>query len=158
MSHQTLRSALAIGLTLAVALLAAPDGLRAAEGDLDLPGVDGGRLTAKDLAAGDTVIVVWASWSPRGRDLGERVQAIAARWGKRARVVTVNFQESPAKAREFARAQKLEVPVYLDRDTLFAKRYTVTSLPFLVVVRSGETAFAGKLPADADAAIGQALR
>lgn len=158
MSSKAIGLELAIGLTLALVLGGVPGGLWAAEGQLDLPGLDGGKLTAKDLASGDTVIVVWASWSPRSRDVGERVAAIAERWGGRARVVTVNFQESPAKAREFARSQKLEVPVYLDRDAAFAKRYAVTSLPFLLVVRKGETAFEGKLPADADAAIAAALR
>lgn len=158
MTHTSIRRALSIGLALGVALSGAANELRAAEGDLDLPGLEGGQLTAKDLAAGDTILVVWASWSPRSRDIGARVGAIADRWGKRARVATVNFQESPAKAREFARAQQLGVPVYLDREAVFAKRHAVTSLPFLLVFRKGETAFAGKLPADADAVIGEALR
>lgn len=158
MSSKSTCCALALFLTLGAVLLGAPAELRAAEGELDLPGLDGGRLTAKELAAGDTIIVVWASWSPRSRDIGARVAAIAARWGKRARVVTVNFQESAEKARSFAREQQLDVPVYLDREAAFAKRYAVTSLPFLLVVRSGETPFAGKLPADPDAVIGQALR
>ena len=82
------------------------------------------------------------------RDLGKRLKDIVDRWGEHARVVTVNFQEKPEKARSFARKQGLAVPVYLDREAAFAKRYEVTSLPFLLVLGDGETTFAGKLPAE----------
>ena len=122
-----------------------------------LPGLAGDRLSERDLAEGATIVVVWASWSPRSRDLGERLAAIDKRWGKRARVISVNFQETPDKARAFVEGQKLRVPVYLDRDANFAKRHAVTSLPFLLVLVDGKTGFAGKLPADVDAAIGRAL-
>lgn len=150
------RAPLAPAVLLAVALLAAPWQPLAAE-DEGLPGLDGSRLTEASLSEGDTILVVWASWSPRSRDIGRRVAALAATWGARARVVCVNFQESADRARSFARAQAIEVPVYLDRDAAFAKRYAVTALPFLLVVSDGETAFAGRLPADPDAAIARAL-
>ncbi len=71
--------------------------------------------------------------------------------------MTVNFQEAPEKVRSFAREQQLTVPVYLDHDAAFAKRFAVTSLPFLLVLSNGETAFAGRLPADPDAVIRRAL-
>lgn len=151
------RASSALVLALAAVLLAAPARLTAAEDDEGLPGLDGGRLTVADLSKGTTIIVVWASWSPRSRDVGARVEALVARWGERARVVTVNFQEDADKARAFARKQRLSVPVYLDREATFAKRHSVTSLPFLLVVDGGETAFAGKLPADVDAVIERAL-
>jgi thiol-disulfide isomerase/thioredoxin len=127
-----------------------------AEGE-SLPSLAGAPLADKDLAEGTTIVVVWASWSPLSRDLGSRISAIARSWGDRARVITVNFQEDPAKARAFVEQQKLKVPVYLDRDAVFAKRYAVTSLPFLLVLENGKTSFAGKLPADADAVIRRSL-
>ncbi len=148
---------LPIGLLLLLALIVPPAQLRAADEDQGLPGLDGGRLTEADLAEGYTIIVVWASWSPRSRNLGERVQELEARWGKHARVITVNFQETPDKARVFVRKQRLAVPVYLDREAVFAKRYAVTSLPFLLVLGDGETEFAGKLPSDPDAVIERAI-
>lgn len=150
------RAALALALVLSAALVALPGGA-AADDDEGLPGLDGGRLTQADLAKGDTIIVVWASWSPRSRDIGSRVEALAARWGKRARVITVNFQEDAEKARAFARKQRLSVPVYLDVEATFAKRHAVTSLPFLLVLSEGETAFAGRLSADPDTTIERAL-
>lgn len=144
-------------LLLSVALLGTVAPLPAAEEAGALLGLEGERLTEADLADGATILVVWTSWSPRCRDVGERVERIAERWRERARVGTVNFQEDEATAREFARRQKIRVPVYLDRDAAFAKRHAVTSLPFLLVIEDGKAVFSGKLPADADGAIGRAL-
>src|SRR5947207_15784825 len=53
--------------------------------------VGGERLNEADLARGSTIVVVWASWSPRSRNIVERVGPLAGRWGSQARVVTVNF-------------------------------------------------------------------
>jgi thiol-disulfide isomerase/thioredoxin len=131
--------------------------LSAAETPAELTGIGGEKLTEADLAEGATILVVWASWSPRCRDIGKRVERIAARWGEKARVATVNFQEDEATARDFARRQRLAVPVYLDRNAVFAKRHGVSSLPFLLVIENGETSFSGKLPTDADAVLEREL-
>jgi thiol-disulfide isomerase/thioredoxin len=137
-------------------LLAAPAGAPA-QADVRLPGLDGGELTGAQLAHGSTVIVVFASWSPRCRDIVERVNALAGRWGSRARVVAVDFQEDPAAVREFLAGKKLAAPVFLDRDGEFSKAHAVTTLPGLVVFRDGAARYQGKLPADPDTTIGDAL-
>ncbi len=153
-NRTTIGTALLAGLLL-LAPASVPTAM--AEGE-SFPSLAGAPLAEKDLADGTTIVVVWASWSPRSRDLGARIDAIADSWGAKARVITVNFQEEPAKARAFVEQQKLKVPVYLDRDAVFAKRYAVTSLPFLVVLKDGKTGFAGKLPADVDTVIRRALQ
>jgi len=142
-----LRSA---ALTLATGLIAA--GALAA-GDVRLPGLHGGQLTSAELAKGDTVVVVWASWSPRCRDIVDRVNAIQSKWGARARVVAVDFQEDSSKIEEFLRGKNLAVPVYLDSDGAFSKSMAVTSLPGLVVFHGGNPTYQGKLPADVDATL-----
>jgi thiol-disulfide isomerase/thioredoxin len=134
--------------TLGLALLLSPAAAAAASGDVRLPGLSGGQLTSADLARGSVVLVVWAGWSPRCRDIVERVNAIQAGWGGRARVVTVNFQEETAAIEQFLAGKKLSVPVYLDRDGAFSKSHSVTALPGLIVFRDGEVRHAGKLPAD----------
>ena len=139
-----------VGAALAVAA-GIPPGVR-------LAGLGGGELTSGDLAKGKTLVVVWASWSPRCRDIVERANALDARWHGEARVVTVDFQEDPAAIRSFLKGKSLKPPVFLDRDGEFSKALAVTSLPGLVVVRDGEVRYQGRLPADADAAIGEALR
>jgi thiol-disulfide isomerase/thioredoxin len=120
-----------------------------------LRGLGGEQLSEGDLARGTTIIVVWASWSPRGRNIDGRVNALVDRWGRDARVVTVNFQEDRATVEEFLRGKSLRAPVFLDTDGAFSKKNAVTNLPGLLVIRDGNTAFRGKLPDDADAVIAE---
>lgn len=128
-----------------------PPGLR-------LPGLSGGELTSTELSRGTHVLVVWASWSPRCRDIVDRIQAIDARWGQRASVASVDFQEDRATVEGFLRGKSLRSPVYLDREGEFSKSLEVTTLPGLVVVRDGEVRFQGRLPADVDAVLDESLR
>jgi thiol-disulfide isomerase/thioredoxin len=141
-----LRSALVLLLALAA--------LPAAAQNLTLTGTDGSQLREADLAQGATVVVVWASWSPRGRDIDARVRSIASRWGSQARVVTVNFQEDDATVRQFLQDKPMNVPVYLDRDGAFAKKYAVTNLPGLVVFKDGGAVYRNRLPDDPDSVLG----
>jgi thiol-disulfide isomerase/thioredoxin len=128
-----------------------PPGLR-------LPGLRGGELTTRELEGGSHVLVVWASWSPRCRDIVDRIQAIEGKYGQRARVASIDFQEDPATVEEFLRGKSLRAPVYLDRDGEFSKSLEVTTLPGLVVVRDGEVRYQGKLPSDLDRVLGELLR
>ena len=143
---------------LSAALLAAP--LAAAElpPGLRLPGLRGGELSTRDLQRGSHVLVVWAAWSPRCRDIVDRIQAIEGKFGQRARVASIDFQEEPAAVEEFLRGKSLRSPVYLDRDGEFSKSLEVTTLPGLVVVRDGEVRYQGKLPADLDRVLDELLR
>ncbi len=134
-----------------VTLAAAPAGVR-------LPGLGGGELTSADLDRGAIVLVVWASWSPRCRDIVELANGIEQRWGSRARIVTVDFQEDPAAVEKFLRGKGLRVPVFLDRDGEFSKAMKVTSLPGFLVFQSGELRFQGRLPADVDGTLTDLLR
>lgn len=136
---------------IAAALLLASPAMPQA--DVRLPGLDGGQLTGADLARGPVVILVWASWSPRCRDIVARANAVAAKFGGEARIVTVNFQEDVSTIREFLAGQKLSVPVFLDRDGAFSKAHAVTALPGLIVFRDGQARYTGKLPADLDATL-----
>ncbi len=145
------------GFVLALVLLLLPVTARA-QGNFRLPGLDSGNLTEASLAQGVVVVVVWAGWSPRCRDIVERVNAISGKWGGQARVVTVNFQESASDARSFLTGQKLAVPVFLDEDGSFSKTNAVTTLPSLLVFRDGRNRYRGRLPDDPSQVISQALR
>lgn len=126
--------------------------------EVRLRGLGGEELRDADLAQGTTIIVVWASWSPRGRDVVERVNALSGRWGRQARVITVNFQEDRPTVEGFLAGKGLRAPVFLDTDGAFAKRYAVTNLPGLLVVQNGEVAFRGKLPDDPDSVLVEIIR
>jgi thiol-disulfide isomerase/thioredoxin len=115
-------------------------------------------LTESDLARGTTIIVVWASWSPRCRDIVERVNPLAERWGGKARVVTVNFQEDRGAVETFLRGKSLRAPVYLDGDGAFSKRHAVTTLPGLLVFVNGRVAYGGRLPEDPDRVLASAVQ
>ena len=143
-------------LLLALALLAFP-GFAGAQ-DVSLECLDGARLNDGDLARGTTIVVIWASWSPRSRDIVERVQPLAGRWAGRARVLTVNFQEDRKAVDGFLRGRNLGAPICLDPDGAFSRKYNVATLPGLLVVKDGQVAYRGKLPDDADRVIADLLR
>lgn len=130
-------------------------GTAAAQG---LGGLRGERLADADLAQGTTIVVFWASWSPHSRDIVERVNPIASRWGGRARVVTVNFQEDRAAVERFLSGKNLAAPVFLDADGAFSKKYKVVNLPGLLVLKDGQSVFCSKLPDDPDRVIAEVLR
>lgn len=142
---------------LALALLAlASLPVRAEE--VNLSCLDGGHLTDADLAKGVSIVVVWASWSPRSRGIAERVGPLASRWGGRARVVTVNFQEDGPAVQRFLAGKSLGAPVCLDPEGTFSRNYNVATLPGLVVLKDGQAVYHGKLPDDPDAVIAPAVR
>ncbi len=147
----------AFALALLGSLLVVPT-LLAQGQPLDLRGLRGERLTDADLARGAVVAVVWASWSPRGRNVADRVQALERSWSGKARVLTVNFQEDAPAVESFVGAHRWQSPVFLDPDGLFAKRYAVATLPGLVVLRDGKAVYKGKLPDDPDPVVAGALR
>jgi len=134
-------------------LLAAP----LAAQEIRLQGLGGERLVESDLARGTTIVVVWASWSPRSRDIAARVSPLAQRWGGQARVVTVNFQEDRAAVEGFLAGKNLGATVFLDPEGAFSKKYAMATLPGLLIIKDGQVVYRGKLPDDPDRVIGEFL-
>jgi len=122
-----------------------------------LGGLGGGQWSEAELERGTTIVVVWASWSPRCRDIVPRVNALDRRWASQARIVTVVFQEEPAKIERFLAGQSLRAPVYLDAAGDFSKKHAVTTLPGLLVFKGGQRLYDGKLPPDADSLLERLL-
>lgn len=145
----TVVTALAFGL----ALTATP---AVAQG-LQLQQLGGGSMSESQMLQGTTIAVFFASWSPRGKDVVERINQINAKWGNKARVVAINFQEDQATVQQFLSGQKLNVPVLLDESGRFSKKYAVTWLPGLLVLQDGETAFRGRLGDNPDSVLSQSL-
>ncbi len=126
--------------------------------DVNLSCLGGTRLSDADLARGTTIVVVWASWSPRSRDIAERVTALANRWGGRARIAAVDFQEDRQAVEHFLAGKSLGAPVCLDSDGVFSRKYSVATLPGLVVIKDGKVAHRGKLAEDSDQVLADLLR
>lgn len=148
------RSAILALAVLARCFLSVP----AAAQDVRLGCLGGESLSDADLARGATIVVVWASWSPRSRDIAGRVGPLVSRWSGRARVVTVNFQEDRQAIAGFLAGKALGAPVCLDPDGAFSKKYNVATLPGLLVVKDGQVAYRGKLPDDPDRVLADLLR
>lgn len=139
-----------------LAALAAPMAAQPGQG-IRLQGLGGEQLGEADLARGTTIVIVWASWSPRSRDIVARVNPVAQRWGGRARVVTVNFQEERAAVESFLSGKGLGTAVFLDPDGAFSKKYAMATLPGLLIIKDGQVVYRGKLPEDPDRVIGEFL-
>ena len=153
--HVLGRCAAAAFVVLAGAALLARPGM--AQEEWRLPGLAGGALTSSDVAGGTTIVVLFAGWSPRCKDVVERGNRIASRWGGRARVALVDFQEEAAEVQGFLAGKDPQAPVYLDGDGAFAKRYALANLPGLLLLRDGAVLYSGRLPDDADRLIEDAL-
>jgi thiol-disulfide isomerase/thioredoxin len=143
-------------LALALVLLAGSARFSGAQ-EVNLLCLGGEHLSEGDMSHGVNIVVVWASWSPRSRDIVQRVNPIAARWKGSARVSTVNFQEERKAVEGFLAGKSLGAPVCLDPDGLFSHRYNVANLPGLLVVKDGQVLFHGKLPDDPDRVIAELL-
>ncbi|MGE0641767.1 MAG: TlpA family protein disulfide reductase [Thermoanaerobaculia bacterium] len=150
------RRSLRAGVLCAVAVLACA-GLAGAQSNVSLPGLGGGSLTSRDLSSGTHVLVVWASWSPRCRDIVQRVNELSGKVSG-ARVATIDFQEEAGDVEAFLSGKGLRAPVYLDRSGDFSKAHAVTTLPGLVVYRDGELKFQGHLENDAVSQVQALLR
>lgn len=146
-----------VGISLGLVAMALGGTPAAAQG-ASLPGLGGGQLGAADLAQGTHIIVVWASWSPRCRDIAPRINELTQQLAGQGRVVTVNFQEETPAIEDFVRQHPINAPIFLDRDGEFSKGHAVTTLPGLIVVRKGEVLFQGRLAADAATQIQELLR
>jgi hypothetical protein len=129
----------------------------AAAQEFHLTGMAGERLADADMAKGVTIVIVWASWSPRSHDLVERVKPLAVRWGSQAHMLTVDFEEDRKAIQLFLVGKQLPLPVFLDSDGAFSKKYAVATLPGLLIIKDGTVAYRGKLTDDADRIIADAL-
>lgn len=131
---------------------------QAAAQEITLQGLSGGQLSEADLRRGAVVAVVWASWPPRCRDVVDKLNAIDGRWGSQARVISINYQESRADIEGFLAGKGLRVPVFLDTEGEFSKKYSKPNLPVLLVFRDGEQVVKTGLPDDPDPTIQSALQ
>lgn len=126
--------------------------------EIALTGLSGGQLRESELRRGNVVVVVWATWPPRCRDVVDKLNALESRWGSQARVISVDYQESRADVERFLAGKGLRVPVFLDTEGEFSKKYSKPNLPVLLVFRNGEQVVKTGLPDDPDPVIQGALQ
>ncbi len=122
-----------------------------------LAGLDGGALTEAQLSQGNSIVVFWAGWSPKCRNIAAQLNQLHGQWNGKAEVLSVNFQEDEAEIRDFLAGKNLRAPVYLDSRGAFSRKYAVTDLPGLVIFKDGEVAYQGRMPRDVDNLIQRVL-
>lgn len=148
-----MRNSLAVLLLLAVSVMP----IVAQGRQYQLEGLKGGQLGASDLSRGVVIAVVFASWSPRGKDVVNQANQIYDQWGSQAKVIMVDFQEDRSEVEAFLKGKSPKAAVYLDQDGSFSKRYSVTHLPGLLILKDGTAAFTGRLTKDSNSVISQTL-
>lgn len=143
----------------AICLVAVLGAVSPAAAQWSLPRLGGGApFDQSMISTGVVIAVVWTTWSPRGRNIVDRLNRIEAQWGDRALVVSVVFQESPEAIEGFLDGKQLVVPVFLDSGNAdFSKRHNVTQVPRLLVFKDGVTAVNVNLTDDPSPLISGAL-
>jgi len=110
------------------------------------------ELTLSEFSRNQPVLLVfWASWCPTC--LAE-IKSINA-WQKKnsasgVRVLGVSLEDTPAKIRRIQERFPMDYDVVMDRDGAVAERYSIDSLPTLVLLaKGGEILYYGfQLPRD----------
>jgi hypothetical protein len=126
--------------------------------DVHMVSTTGEQLADADLAKGTAIVVVWATWSPRSRDIVERVKPLVGRFSERGRFVTVDFEEERPAIEAFLAGRSMAAPIFLDADGAFSKKYAIATLPGLLVLKEGKVVYHGKLPDDPDRLLSELLR
>lgn len=90
--------------------------------------------TLSQLRGKPVVINFWASWCPPCTDELPFFARLTQTYGDRVRVITVDWNEDPATAMRYLRAQHLQLPVVSDRESKIYAAYSLTEVPDTVVL------------------------
>lgn len=106
---------------------------------LQLSDLDDKRWTLEPLRGRAVLLNFWATWCEPCRAEMPSLQALARRHDSDGlTVVTVNYRESEPAIRRFVDANKIMLPVLLDRDGAAARAWTPRVFPSTVLIdRSG---------------------
>lgn len=87
-----------------------------------------------ELRGKPVVINFWASWCPPCTNEMPYFTRLKALYGDRVRVVTVDWNEDPAVAEAYLRAQHIDLPVVWDRQSKIYVAYSLSEVPDTVVL------------------------
>ncbi len=104
--------------------------------DFTLPNLNGTSVSLSSHLGKDVVVLdFWASWCPPCRKGLPTLNSLAkALEGQSVAVYAINIRESTALVSEFARVEKLTLPILLDDTGLVADDYGVTTIPQTVII------------------------
>lgn len=104
--------------------------------DFTLPNVDGTPVSLSSHLGKEVVVLdFWASWCPPCRKGLPVLDSLAKSLkGQPVAIYAINIRESKALVSEFARLEKLTLPILLDDTGLVADDYGVTTIPQTVII------------------------
>ncbi len=104
--------------------------------------LDGKKYKLADHKGKVVVMEFWATWCGFCLQSMPMVDEVTREFaGRGVELLAVNMEESPEQVKPMLERHKFKMPVAMDRDGVAAARYSVTSLPQVVVVdRDGKVA------------------
>ena len=121
--------------------------------DLTLTTLEGGPLTAADLAGKPVLIEFWATWCPPCVEGIPHLKRLESQYGDRVRFVSVSLDQDAATAAAFVQQRRMEwTQVY---DPELAQAWAVAGIPHAVLFDAeGKRVWSGH-PAVLDAPLAQ---
>jgi cytochrome c biogenesis protein CcmG, thiol:disulfide interchange protein DsbE len=96
--------------------------------------VGGTDIELKSFRGRAVVLDFWATWCGPCQAEAPIVDAIAQRYKDKIAVIGVNTSDEDGLAAAFARRKRLTFPIVYDEGNVIAKKYSVSTLPTLIVV------------------------
>lgn len=113
-------------------------------GNLTLKQLDGTEVLMKDVLKDDVVIVsFWATWCKPCQSELDALYDIEEMWKDKVRIVTVSTDDSraTAKVRSLVKGKRWPYEVLLDQNKVLFKALNLTSIPFVMIIKNGETIY-----------------
>ena len=113
-------------------------------GTLALKQLDGTEVLMKDVLKDDVVIVsFWATWCKPCQAELDALCDIEDMWKDKVRIVAISTDDSraAAKVRSLVKGKRWPYEVLLDQNKELFKALNLTSIPFVMIVKNGETLY-----------------
>nr|WP_239403207.1 TlpA disulfide reductase family protein [Alistipes sp. An116] len=98
----------------------------------------------KDVLKDDVVIVsFWATWCKPCQSELDALYDIEEMWKDKVRIITVSTDDSraTAKVRSLVKGKRWPYEVLLDQNKVLFKALNLTSIPFVMIIKNGETIY-----------------
>lgn len=127
-------------LAVLVAAAIAGTGLKAVQfgappPDFSIPAaIHGAPADLAQLRGKPVIINFWASWCPPCTNELPYFQRLQDEYGSRVRIITIDWNEDAATARDYLRANHYSLPLVLDSDSKIYDAYSLTKVPDTIVL------------------------
>ena len=113
-------------------------------GNLALKSLDGSEVLMKEALKDDVVIVsFWATWCKPCQAELDALCDIEDMWKDKVRIIAISTDDSraAAKVRSLVKGKRWTYEVLLDQNKALFKALNLTSIPFVMIIKNGETLY-----------------